>query len=297
MKPAEKGFLLLSSHLGDPARRPLTTAQLRTLADRSWKLDTRDADREMELSDLTALGYGRGMARRILDLLSQEDLLEEYLRTASYQGCHPITRVSEDYPLVVRKRLGLDSPGVLWAKGDADILKKPKISLVGSRDILPENRSFAQEVGRQVAMQGYALVSGNARGSDREAQQACLAAGGQVIVVVADSLAEHTQKENVLYLSEDGFDLEFSAQRALSRNRVIHCLGKLVMVAQCSLGTGGTWDGTTKNLRHGWSPVCCYGDGSAAMRELEQLGAQSIGLDALGCMEQIYQSQQSFFDQ
>ena len=297
MRPAEKGFLLLSSHLGDPARKPLTTAQLRTLADRSWKLDTRDADREMDIADLTALGYGREMARRILDLLSQEDLLEEYLRTASCQGCYPITRVSEDYPLIVRKRLGSDSPGVLWAKGDADILEKPKISLVGSRDILPENRSFAQGVGRQAAMQGYALVSGNARGSDRVAQDACLAAGGQVVVVVADSLAEHTQKENVLYLSEDGFDLEFSAQRALSRNRVIHCLGNLVMVAQCSLGTGGTWDGTTRNLRHGWSPVCCYADGSAAMRELEQMGAQIIGRDALGCMEQIYQSQPSFFDQ
>lgn len=297
MRAGERGFLLLSSHLGDPERRPLTTAQLRTLADRSWKLDTQAADREMELSDLTELGYGREMAQRILDLLSQQDLLEEYLRSARQKGCYPITRVSEGYPLAIRKRLGLDSPGVLWAKGDLDILSKPKISLVGSRDILPENRGFAREVGRQAALQGYVLVSGNARGADRVAQEACLAAGGQVIVVVADSLAAYIQKENVLYLSEDGFDLEFSAQRALSRNRVIHCLGNLVMVAQCSLRTGGTWDGTTRNLRHGWSPVCCYADGSAAMKELEQMGAGMIGLDALGCFEQICQIQFSFFDQ
>lgn len=297
MRAAEKGFLLLSSHLGDPERKPLTTAQLRTLADRSWKLDTQQKDREMELSDLTALGYGREMAQRILGLLSQEFLLEEYLRIASGQGCYPITRVSEEYPLMVRKRLGLDSPGVLWAKGDAEILKKPKISLVGSRDIRPDNREFAREVGRQAALQGYVLVSGNARGSDREAQQACLAAGGKVVVVVADSLILHTQKENVLYLSEDGFDLEFSAQRALSRNRVIHCLGNLTMVAQCTLGMGGTWDGTTRNLRNGWSPVFCFEDGSAAMRELEQMGAQTIKSDALGCFEQISTIQTTFFDQ
>lgn len=297
MRPAEKGFLLLSSHLGDPERKPLTTAQLRTLADRSWKLDIRDADREMIADDLIALGYGREMAQRILNLLSQGNLLEEYLRIARHKGCFPITRVSEGYPLIVRKRLGLDSPGVLWAKGDAEILKRAKISLVGSRDILPDNRRFAREVGRQAALQGYALVSGNARGSDREAQQACLAAGGQVIVVVADSLADQTEKENVLYLSEEDFDLEFSAQRALSRNRVIHCLGELVMVAQCALGTGGTWDGTIRNLRHDWSPVCCYGDGSAAVRELEQMGAQIIGLEPLGCFEQIHQLQPSIFDQ
>lgn len=297
MKAAERGFLLLSSHLGNPDRRPLTTAQMRTLADRSWKLDHRDADREMKLEDLTALGYGREMASRILELLSQEELLEEYLRIARCQGCCPITRVSEEYPLIVRKRLGLDSPGVLWAKGDTEILKKPKIGLVGSRDIHPDNFRFAQEVGTQAALQGYVLVSGNARGSDRAAQDACLAAGGQVIIVVADSLAQHSPKQNVLYLSEDGFDLDFSAQRALSRNRVIHCLGSLVTVAQCSLGTGGTWDGTVRNLRYGWSPVCCYGDGSQAMKELEQLGAQSIDLDSLGCFEQIYKTQISFFDQ
>ena len=297
MRAAEKGFLLLSSHLGDPKRKPLSTAQLRTLADRSWKLDLQNADREMKPADLTALGYGREMAQRILDLLSQEDLLEAYLHIARRRGCYPITRVSEHYPLIVRKRLGLDSPGVLWGKGDVNLLNGPKISLVGSRDLLPQNREFAREVGRQAAIQGYVLVSGNARGADREAQRACLAAGGQIIVVVADSLAEHTQKENVLYLSEDGFDLEFSAQRALSRNRVIHCLGNLTMVAQCALGTGGTWDGTTRNLRHGWSPVCCYADGSAAMKELEQMGGQMVALSSLGCFEQIYNSQPSFFDQ
>ena len=297
MKAAERGFLLLSSHLGNPNRRPLTTAQLRTLADRSWHLDTRDADREMEISDLTALGYGKAMAQRILDLLHQEELLEEYLRIAGKQGCYPITRVGEDYPLAVRKRLGLDSPGVLWAKGDAEILKKPKIALVGSRDIQPDNACFAQAVGRQAARQGYVLVSGNARGSDRAAQEACLAAGGQVIIVVADSLAEHPQRENVLYLSEDDYDLEFSAQRALSRNRIIHCLGELVMVAQCSLGTGGTWDGTLRNLRHGWTPVCCYWDGTDAMKELKALGAIGVDLDSLGCFEQIHKPQLSFFDQ
>ena len=297
MRPAERGFLLLSSHLGDPNRRPLTTAQLRTLADRSWKLDSRDADRQLQRRDLTALGYGPAMADRILELLSQGELLDAYLQTARQQGCYPITRVSEHYPLIVRKRLGLDSPGVLWGKGDVAILDSPMVALVGSRDIRPENRRFAEEVGRQAAMQGYTLVSGNARGADRTAQEACLAAGGRVIVVVADALTGHTGKDRTLYLSEEGFDQEFSAQRALSRNRVIHCLANLVLVAQCSLGTGGTWDGTMRNLRCGWSPVCCFRDGSDAARQLQEMGAQPVALEQLGQLEQIYIPQPSFFDQ
>ena len=85
----------------------------------------------------------------------------------------------------------------------------------------------------------------------------------------------------MLYLSEDGFDEEFSAQRALSRNRCIHALGRMVFVAQCDLQKGGTWSGTVKNLRFGWSPVACFRDGSEASRQLEQMGAYQIGLEDL----------------
>lgn len=297
MRAAERGFLLLSSSLGDPNRKPLTKAQLRTLADRSWNLNVRDQDRRLTVSDLTELGYGKEMAGRILNLLEQEELLDGYLRSARQEGCQPITRVSEAYPLIVRKRLGLDSPGVLWAKGDVSIFNTPRIALVGSRDIAPANREFAREVGRQAALQGYTLVSGNARGADRIAQEACLAEGGQVIVVAADSLTDHAHRERVLYLSEDDFDIGFSAQRALSRNRVIHTLGDVVIVAQCSPGTGGTWNGTVKNLRAGWCPVCCFQDGSDAAAQLEQMGAQPVDFCQLRDLKQINKGIPSFFDQ
>ena len=154
------------------------------------------------------------------------------------------------------------------------------VALVGSREPEWLGDAFAREAGRQAALQGYVLVSGNARGADRAAQESCLEHGGRVISVVADALQDHTLNENILYLSEDGFDSPFSAQRALSRNRVIHCLPRLTLVAQCRMGKGGTWDGTTKNLQKGWSPVFCLDDGTEAMRELEQRGAVPInGID------------------
>ena len=77
-----------------------------------------------------------------------------------------------------------------------------------------------------------------------------------MISVVADRLEDHREKENVLYLSEEGYDMAFSAQRALSRNRVIHALGIKTFVAQSRL-IGGTWDGTTNNLKNGFSSVFC----------------------------------------
>ena len=192
-----------------------------------------------------------------------------------------------NYPAILRQRLGLDSPGCLWAKGDLSILNTPAIALVGSRDLREKNRKFAEAVGREAAIQGLTLVSGNARGADKTAQEACLAAGGLVVSVVADSLASHPEKSNVLYISEEDFEAEFSAQRALSRNRCIHALGRMVFVAQSSLQHGGTWDGTVKNLRFGWSPVACFRDGTEASLQLEQMGAYLVGTEDLkdfGCL-------------
>ncbi len=276
MTPREQGFLLLSSHLGNPERKPLTTAQLRHLADRIRYLEPKEYDRDLNERDLLSLGYDRETARRILSLLDDRELLAHYLSRGRQQGCIPVTRVSRGYPLILRHRLGLDSPGCLWLKGDPAILNTPAISLVGSRDLAEENREFAAEVGCQAALQGLTLVSGNARGADRTAQNACLAAGGRVISVVADELAKQPFRENVLYVSEEDFDEPFSAQRAHSRNRVIHTLGRMVFVAQSNLEKGGTWFGTVKNLRFGWSPVACFRDGSESARQLEQMGAYLV---------------------
>ena len=281
MTGAERGFLLLCSHLGNPERRPLTAPQLRKLSRRVRDREKAPGDRELEASDLTALGYAPWEAAHILALLSEEDLLERYLAKAAKFGCVPLTRLTPGYPRRILEALGDEAPGCLWARGDLSILNEPGIALVGSRDIHPENERFARQVGTEAARQGLALISGNARGADRIAQNACLAAGGQVISIVADALTDHTPVRNVLYLSEEGFDLEFSAHRALSRNRCIHALGLSAIAAQCSLGTGGTWDGSVKNLRFGWSPLYVFDDGSESAELLEQMGAVKLRLSYL----------------
>lgn len=280
MNQRERGFLLLTSHLGDPERKVLTVAQLRSLALRMRDMEQPVESRDLKKTDLTRLGFDDEFTERIVSLLEQEDLLDGYLAKAAKQNCVPITRVSEKYPQILRQRLGLDSPGCLWARGDVEILNTPAISLVGCRELNGPNREFAKAVGHRAAEQGLTLVSGNARGADRAAQEACLEAGGRVVSIVADSL-NRIPPRNLLYLSEDGFDEEFSAQRALSRNRCIHTLGRMVFVAQSDLQKGGTWSGTVKNLRFGWSPVVCFRDGSESASQLEKMGAYQIGMEDL----------------
>ena len=278
MTGAERGFLLLCCHLGDPLRRPLTVAQFRKLA-RLVRSGEKDAqDRELELSDLTRLGCGKEEAQRILTLLSEEERLDRYLSKGAKFGCVPLTPLSPGYPRRLLTVLGDDAPACLWARGDLSLLDKPGIALVGSRDLRSENEAFARQAGAEAAGQGFVLISGNARGADRTAQEAALAAGGAVISILADRLTDHVPAPHTLYLSEEGFDLEFSAQRALSRNRCIHAMGLSAIAAQCTLRSGGTWDGSVKNLRFGWSPLYIFDDGSESAEVLEQMGAVKIGI-------------------
>jgi predicted Rossmann fold nucleotide-binding protein DprA/Smf involved in DNA uptake len=278
---AERGFLLLCCHLGDPQRRPLTVAQFRKLARRVRGSENTPEDRELETSDLTALGYSREESGHILSLLDGDDLLDRYLTRAKKFGCVPLTRLTPGYPKRILDALGDDAPACIWARGDLSLLETPGIALVGSRDLGPRNAAFAREAGMEAARQGLTLISGNARGADRTAQDASIAAGGSVISMLADKLTDHVPAGKVLYLSEEGFDLEFSPQRALSRNRCIHALGIAAIAAQCSLGTGGTWDGSVKNLRFGWSPLYVFDDDSESADLLTEMGAVKISFDAL----------------
>lgn len=296
MNGREKGFLLLTSHLGDPERKVMTVAQFRMLAQCVRASQIPEGNGELTERELMALGYNRPSAQKIIDLLSQTELLDHYVREATMCGCTALTRVSEGYPLIVRKRLGLNAPGTLWLKGDQSLLSTPAVSLVGSRNLLKPNLAFACEVGKQAALQGITLVSGNARGADKAAQEACLSHGGSVICVVADSLLSHSVQERVLYISEDAFDAPFTAQRAHSRNRVIHTLGYGVFVAQSSLQEGGTWHGTMANLRGVLSPVRVFDDGSDAAGHLIHSGAEGITMDQLNDISAIFQKPDSLFD-
>lgn len=295
MRARDEGFLLLCSHLGFPGRPALTGPQLRVLTQRVRQAHKEDPERRLCARDLVMMGYDAQQAERIVRLMDDEALLKQYIKAGKKAGCTPIALTDEHYPELLKLRLRENSPGCLWAKGDLSLLKKPAIAVVGSRTPTDRARDFAIAAGIAAAKQGFVLVSGNAQGVDTWAQDAALCHGGSVISVVADDLGSKTKKKNVLYLSELDFDTHFSPNRALSRNRVIHCLGQKVLVSQCRLGKGGTWDGTKNNLQKGWSPVFCLDDGSEGAQELQNRGAKLITEENLKDLRTLSLDQQSIF--
>lgn len=295
MRGAEESLLLLCCKLGQPVK-PLTTAEYRQIeAIVSAKTLTRAKGDLGELTpkQLETLGCSDEMTKRILSLLDRPDALKNYL--GAQKDITAVTRLDETrFPHRLR-RLGSDCPAVLFCKGDLSLLHTRCIAAVGSRMLFERGRKFAQEIGKIAAGEGFTLVSGNAAGADAAAQEACLAAGGRVVCFVPDELTRCAARENVLCCSAYGYDLPFSAGRALYRNELIHALGEKVFVAQCPSTSGGTWSGTSYNLKHGLSDVYVLDDGSDGARSLCELGAIPVE-EPLPPLSDLLSYQLSIFD-
>ena len=271
-------LMLLAGRLGSSERRPLTAAQLKQLE--GQLPDLPDADIGIFLNSAgVSGGCSADIMSAVSTLVRDTELLDTYLERAKRFGIGYLTMYSDKFPIRLKERPGSCSP-CLWYKGNLDFLTGPCLALVGNRELRPGSMDFAREVGRQAAVQGFVLVSGNARGADAAAQEACIAAGGRVISVLADRLEDRKIHDRMLFISEDDYDAPFSAYRALKRNHLIHALGECVFVAQCSQPQGGTWKGSVENLRSSWSPVFVY-DQSGSTSKLFRAGAHAVSMEEL----------------
>ena len=274
MTGPERGYLLLCADLAD-GRKPLTLAQLRSLRRlvQQSEPDRSDPDRPITAGDLRRAGLSAAAARRVLDLLEREDALAAYLKTAALFDIYPLTCISPGYPRRLVSRLGQDAPAVLFLRGNAALLRKPAVSLTGSRVLDAAAAAFARRVGALAASEGKVLVSGNAQGADRTAQAACLEAGGEVIAVVPGELENCVPaSDRELYVCEAGWHIPFAPYRALERNRLIYALALHALIARTNTD-GGTFSGASDALRRGNCRVSVRDDGSPGSRALIARGA------------------------
>ena len=294
MNVLEEGVLLLCCRLGDKNIKPLTLPRFKELGLRVLgSLVGGNHLTELKTSHLCSMGYSAAEAEHIIDLLDRQSQLEQYLSDGEALGIKAITRVSDAYPVQIIKKQAISRPPALFCMGDTELLKKPGVAVVGSRDLREENEQFAKTAGRLTAEEGFVLISGGAKGADTAAQEACLDAGGSCIIFVPDRLDAYTPKDNVLYISEEGYDIPFSVARALHRNSLIHIMGEKTLAAQCTFKKGGTWQGCTENLKRGWSDLFVFDDGSEAMRALMDLGA--TGISCLQSLDDLKNAQTSLF--
>ncbi len=81
-----------------------------------------------------------------------------------------------------------DPPAQLWLSGDASLLNRTAVAIVGSRRASPASLDIARRLAADLARVGLAVVSGLARGCDAAAHRGALDAGGVTVAVLGSGL-------------------------------------------------------------------------------------------------------------
>jgi DNA processing protein len=89
-----------------------------------------------------------------------------------------------------------DPPPVLWVRGNAAILNRAGIAVVGTRHPTPYGAGMAEMLSRDLAARGIVVQSGMARGVDTCAHKGGLEAGGKTVAVWGTGIDVIYPKEN-----------------------------------------------------------------------------------------------------
>lgn len=136
-------------------------------------------------------------------------------------------------------------PNFLHYRGNLELLKKPKISIVGSRKMSIYTKTLISSLSSKFSKAGICVVSGGAIGCDICANANALP---NTIAIFANGLNQIYPKtnekiikeiyKNALALSEYEDDFMPSKYSFLQRNRIVVGLSDALIVAQADLKSG-----------------------------------------------------------
>lgn len=229
------------------------------------------------VSALRRLGFWEA-ARRLEDPISLES------GAALRASGSLVTAACRGYPQSwLLERSG--APPVLWASSAVPACRW--VAVVGSRDPLPEHRAAVKSIVQWASSRGFGVISGGARGVDSCAAEAAHAAGVPCIEVLPFGLASDSAiSPSSSRLSCFAPDAEFTALRAMERNRLIYSAACLAVVFHPRFQVGGSWHGAVAAIRGRLCPVAVWAAPiGEASRALGCLGASLVSsasaLDAL----------------
>jgi DNA processing protein len=164
---------------------------------RIWKAMNRlgAAERlfEASLTELEGLGMPAQSAQFCFEGKARAAAEDELKRVAEAGGS-VLTPEDEAYP--DRLREIYDPPAVLWIRGNVELLARPGIAVVGTRQPSPYGAGMAELLSRDLANRRLIILSGMARGVDTAAHKGAIEAGGKTIAVWGTGIDVIYPKEN-----------------------------------------------------------------------------------------------------
>jgi len=224
------------------------------LSDEIWKTDYQLLDRQ--ISDL----------KQAKEKLANNAFLSETLYN---NGIDIIPVISPDYSKTLKENLKKSAPVVLYTKGNKQIMQENSIAIVGSRDASDLALKFTDNIAKLASKEYKVVVSGFAKGVDKQALDSAIAYKGQSIIVLPQGIMTFESgfktyykqiiDGDVLVLSIFPPKAGWSKDLAMARNPIIYALAKEIYVAESKSSTnrqgvetkGGTYAGAMDGLKKG----------------------------------------------
>lgn len=141
-----------------------------------------------------------------------------------------------------------DPPTLIYVRGRLDLLQRPALAIVGSRNPTPQGIKNAENFSAALAQSGLIIVSGLALGIDTAAHQAALSVQGDTIAVIGTGidriyparnldLARKIVKQGCI-ISEFPLGTPAAAYNFPRRNRLISGLARGVLVVEAAAESG-----------------------------------------------------------
>jgi DNA processing protein len=197
---------------------------------------------EEALAALPRLSARGGLKRQIR--IAEMGEAEAELGEAARLGVRVIAMGEPDYPQPLLHTEG--APPLLFVRGEAAILARPMVAIVGSRNCSAAGRRIAGSIAAGLGEAGFAIVSGLARGIDAGAHRGALKTG--TVAVLAGGVDKvYPQEHDELYaaimetgaiLSEMPLGLEPRGRDFPRRNRIIAGLALGTVIVEAASRSG-----------------------------------------------------------
>lgn len=173
-----------------------------------------------------------------------EPVVRAEMKAAARLGATMLCLGDDAYPEALAEIS--DAPPVLWALGNTDLLSRPTIAVVGTRNASSLGTRMARHLSKDLGAAGYVVVSGLARGIDALAHDASLEtgtigvhAGGLDAIYPAENTdLGHAIARQGLRVSEMPFGVHPQARHFPRRNRIVSGLAQAVVVIEAAVRSG-----------------------------------------------------------
>jgi len=168
------------------------------------------------------------------------------LRWAEAPGHAVVTLADAEYPKLLLEIA--DPPPLLYAVGRLELLARPALAMVGSRNATAQGMRNAEQFAAAFSAAGLTIVSGLAMGIDAAAHAGGLAGEGSTVAVLGTGVDVTYPRQNTelasriaesgLLLSEFALGSAGAAHHFPRRNRLISGLAQGCLVVEAAVASG-----------------------------------------------------------